>query len=206
MGSKGNRGVAIVSKIYCSSHEEVLVVRRRPHVVMGGGFVVTDSAHNVIFRVDGCGVVGTRGQLILRDANGDALLLIRRKEGMVEALSIHRKWKGLTFDYEGRPKLVFILKEPKKSCLAYNNTIKISLLPTNNNSDFYVRGYFSDKDCTIVDSTGYTVAQIGVTKEIEELMASKDVYHVIIKPGMDKAFIFGVIAILDYIHHESTSC
>lgn len=46
---------------------------------MGGGFVVTDSAHNVIFRVDGCGVVGTKGQLILRDANGDTLLLIRRK-------------------------------------------------------------------------------------------------------------------------------
>jgi len=49
-------------------------------VVNGGGFVVTDcSGQRVVFKVDGCGIHGTKEQLILRDGEGEALLLIRRK-------------------------------------------------------------------------------------------------------------------------------
>lgn len=43
-------------------------------------------------------------------------------------------------------------------------------------------------------------------KEVEKVMESKDFYHVVVKPGMDQAFVFGVIAILDYIYGESTNC
>ena len=71
--------MAIVSKLYCSSSQVVLVVRKRPQVVNGGGFVVTDCSQKVVFRVDGCGILGTKDELILRDADGEALLLVRRK-------------------------------------------------------------------------------------------------------------------------------
>jgi len=43
-------------------------------------------------------------------------------------------------------------------------------------------------------------------KEVEELMENNDLYRVVVKPGMDQAFVFGVIAILDYIYGESTNC
>lgn len=69
----------IISKNFCSSSQVVLKVRKRPHVVNGGGFVVTDCTHKVIFRVDGCGVLGRKDELLLSDGNGNALLLIRRK-------------------------------------------------------------------------------------------------------------------------------
>jgi hypothetical protein len=79
MSTKANT-MPIISKMYCSSSQVVLVVRRRPHVISGGGFVVTNcSDQKVIFRVDGCGILGTKEELLLRDGNGDALLLIRRK-------------------------------------------------------------------------------------------------------------------------------
>ncbi|XP_022754790.1 protein LURP-one-related 6-like [Durio zibethinus] len=197
----------VISKLYCSSSQVVLVVRRRPHVVNGGGFVVTDCSQKVVFRVDGCGVLGTKGELVLRDGNGDALLLIRRKGGMVEALSIHKKWKGYTCDYEGSQKLVFTLKEPR-SCLARTNAIRISIEPKGSSKewDFEIKGYFPDRNCSIIDSIGNIVAQIGVKKEVDELMASKDLYHVAVKPGIDQAFILGVIAVLDYIYGESTRC
>jgi len=73
--------MTIISKMYCSSSQAVLVVRRRPHVISGGGFVVTDCSNDqkVLFRVDGCGILGTKEELLLRDGNGVALLLIRRK-------------------------------------------------------------------------------------------------------------------------------
>lgn len=79
MAGKSDVAMPIVSKLYCSSSQVVLVVRRRPHAVNGGGFVVTDCSQKVAFRVDGCGILGTKEELILRDADGEALLLIRRK-------------------------------------------------------------------------------------------------------------------------------
>jgi uncharacterized protein YxjI len=48
--------------------------------------------------------------------------------------------------------------------------------------------------------------QVGINKEVEKLMENKDLYHVVVKPGMDQAFVFGVIATLDYIYGESTYC
>ncbi|MBA0869103.1 hypothetical protein Goshw_023177 [Gossypium schwendimanii] len=207
MAGKANT-MPVISKLYCSSSQVVLAVRRRPHVVNGGGFVVTDCSQMVVFRVDGCGVLGTKGELVLRDGNGDALLLIRRKGGMVEALSMHKKWKGYSFDYEGSQKLVFTLKEPARSCLSNNNAIRISTEPKSSSKqcEYEINGYFPDRKCSIIDSTGNLVAQVGVKKEVEELMASKDVYQVVVKPGIDQAFVFGVIAVLDYIYGESTRC
>ncbi|KAL6226803.1 PREDICTED: protein LURP-one-related 6 [Fragaria vesca subsp. vesca] len=195
----------VISKMYCSSAQGVFVVRRRPHMVNGGGFVVTDCSQKVAFRVDGCGILGKKDELILRDGDGDALLLIRRKGAMVEALSIYRKWKGYALDYEGSQELAFSLKEPN-SCLARTQAIRISTKRTENKDwDFEIKGYFPAKACSIVDSKGNVVAKIGV-KEWEEMMASKDLYHVVVTPGIDQAFVFGVIAILDYIYGESTRC
>lgn len=37
-------------------------------------------------------------------------------------------------------------------------------------------------------------------------METKDLYHVVVKPGIDQAFVVGVIAVLDYIHNGSTRC
>ncbi|QCD80221.1 hypothetical protein DEO72_LG2g542 [Vigna unguiculata] len=170
----------IVGKLYCSSSQTVHVVRKRPHVVNGGGFVVMDSSgQRVLFRVDGCG------------------------GGIVEALSIYKKWKGYSLDYEGTRKLVFSLREPN-SCLFKNKAIRI--FTRNRGCDFKISGYFPDKCCSIVDSKGNEVAQVRVMKEVEELVENKDLYHVVVKPGMDQAFVFGVIAILDHIYGESTHC
>ncbi|KAK7388271.1 hypothetical protein VNO78_23084 [Psophocarpus tetragonolobus] len=195
---------AIIGKVYCSTAQKVLVVRRRPNVVNGGGFVVMDcSAQKVLFRVDGSFVPGKKGDLILREADGGALLLMRPMGGMVQALGVYKKWKGYTVDYHGSRKLVFSLREPN-SCLVKNNAIRI--FTRSRGCDFKISGYFPDKCCAIVDSKGNQVAQVEIMKEVQEFMESKELYHVVVKPGMDQAFVFGVIAILDYIYGESTHC
>lgn len=53
---------------------------------------------------------------------------------------------------------------------------------------------------------GCLIAQVGVKKEVEKVMAGRDLYQVVVKPGIDQAFVFGVIAILDYIYDGSTRC
>lgn len=202
--------MAIVSKVYCSSSQVVLVVRKRPHVVSGGGFVVTDCSQKVVFRVDGCGILGTKDELILRGSDGEELLLIRHKGGIVEALSIYRTWKGYAFNYTGSPKLVFSVKQPN-SCLARNPNIavRVPMEPVggrNTDAHFEIFGSFPDRNCSILDPMGNVVAQIDVRREVAAMMASRDLYHVVVKPGVDQAFVFGVIATLDYIYGESTRC
>ncbi|KAH1100888.1 hypothetical protein GLYMA_13G111100v4 [Glycine max] len=122
---------------------------------------------------------------------------------MVEALSIYKKWKGYSLDYEGSRKLIFSLRE-SNSCFVKNNAIRI--FTRNRGCDFKISGCFPDKCCSIVDSKGNEVAQVRMMKEVEKLIESKDLYHVVVNPGMDQAFVFGVIAILDYIYGESTHC
>ncbi|GER40959.1 hypothetical protein STAS_17661 [Striga asiatica] len=123
---QGSANLVVVSKVYCSISDEILVVRRRPNVTNGGGFVVADGGQTVVFSVDGCGIIGRKNELFVRDGNGNPLLLIRRK--------------------------------------------------------------------------------IGVEKEVQQVMTSRDLYYVQIKAGIDQAFIFGVIAVLDYIYDGSTRC
>nr|VDC96262.1 unnamed protein product [Brassica rapa] len=197
-----NGELEVMEQTIDSNHDlflgEVMVVRRRPHVVNGGGFVVTDCREKTIFKIDGCGVLGTRGELVLRDGDGADLLLIHKKGGMVQALSIHNKWRGYSYDYQGSPKPVFTLRDPKQSCFSITGSIRILVQP--GNCYFDVRGSFPDRDCSIVDSTGSAIAQV------KEWSGSKDIYSVVTKANVDKAFVFGVIAVLDYIYGESTSC
>lgn len=84
-------------------------------------------------------------------------------------MSIHKKWKGYTYDYEGAQKLVFSVKEPNSSsslsCFSGSSStaVKISLEPRKINGPdgiFHIKGHFPDRDCSIVDSGGNTIAQV----------------------------------------------
>lgn len=179
----------IISKNFCSSSQVVLKVRKRPHVVNGGGFVVTDCTHKVIFRVDGCGVLGRKDELLLSDGNGNALLLIRRKVsifrvkqrfsfiislrrfdhmlfllqgGLVEAISIYRQWRGYSVEFKGSDRPLFRVKQPNLY-IVNQNLIKISIDANEFQSkrrDFEIKGYFPDRECSIVDSKGSVIAEV----------------------------------------------
>lgn len=170
--------------------------------------MVTNCDQKVVFSVDGCGILGKEEELILRDGKREALLLLRVKGGIFEALSFHKVWKAYKYEFQGSKKLVFSLRRPK-SCVPMKNDagIKITTKPkvSKKDWDFEISGYFPNKECSIIDSQGNVVAQIGMNKKAGELL-SKDLYYVSIKPGIDQAFVVGVIAILDNIYGESTSC
>lgn len=69
----------VVSKIYCFSSQTTLLVRQRPRIVNGGGLVVMNPDQNVVFSVDGCGILGIKGELVLRDGGGAPVLFIHKK-------------------------------------------------------------------------------------------------------------------------------
>lgn len=204
MGGSSNL-VPVVSKIFCTSSQAALMVRKRPQVVNGGGFVVMDCRNNVVFSVVGCGVLGANGELILKDGDGTPILYIRKKGGILQALSAHNRWRGYLMEF-GRPsKPVFSLREPRQLAVL-NHHIKISIEPKGRNSDwdFAVEGSFDEKAFSIADRKGNIVAKVGGKEG--KAVASKDFYRVVVQPGYDQAFVVGVIAVLDNVHGESTTC
>ncbi|KAJ1298537.1 hypothetical protein BS78_01G461000 [Paspalum vaginatum] len=204
MGAYTNTTIApVVSKLFCSSSHAVLMVRRRPATVNGGGFVVTDHGQRDIFSVDGCGIIGVSGQLIVRDGDGNAILFIHKKEGVVQALSVNNWWRGYLTDYGEPSKLVFSLQDPKP-VLCMKGDIRVTVEPKGGkrNWDYEVTGSFVQRSCAIKNRAGHVVAQIGV----KGMMAGRDFYQVLVQPGYDQAFVVGVIAILDNMHGESTRC
>ncbi|KAJ6848355.1 protein LURP-one-related 6-like [Iris pallida] len=206
MGGSSNL-VPVVSKIFCASSQTALTVRKRPQVVNGGGFVVLNGRNSVVFSVVGCGVLGANGELILKDGDGAPILYIRKKGGMLQALSAHNRWRGYLMEF-GRPsKPVFSLREPRQLAVS-SHRIKISVEPKGRNGDwdYAVEGSFDEKAFSIADRKGNVVAKVGSGEEKAAVAASKDFYRVVVQPGYDQAFVVGVIAVLDNIHGESTTC
>ncbi|KAJ3694257.1 hypothetical protein LUZ60_009737 [Juncus effusus] len=201
--SGSNNEVPIVSKFFCSSSPQSMLVRKRPAVVNGGGFVVTDINQKVVFVVDGCGKLGAKGELLVKDGNGESILYIHKKKGLVQALSTRNRWNGYSMDYQGKDKLLFTITDPKP-CFSKQGTIRVNIESKNQFNgpwDYAINGSFSDKIFSIVDYNQTIRAQV------KELTGSnKDFYHVMVQPGFDQAFVIGVIAVLDNIFGESTRC
>ena len=91
-------------------------------------------------------------------------VLCELQGGFVQALSICKKWKGY-YDYEGYERSIFSIKEPNQnSCFPTSNAVRVSIEPKvvgrNKDWNFEVKGYFPDKNCSIVDSFGNVVAQV----------------------------------------------
>ncbi|KZV27496.1 protein LURP-one-related 6-like, partial [Dorcoceras hygrometricum] len=99
-------------------------------------------------------------------------------------------------------------KGQNSSCFSNNSPIRISAESTEFSTyrNLEIVGDFQQRSCSIVNSKGDVIAQIGVSKEVEQVMSSRDLYHVRIKAGIDQAFVFGVITVLDYIYDGSTRC
>ncbi|KAG8073691.1 hypothetical protein GUJ93_ZPchr0006g43409 [Zizania palustris] len=151
----------VVSKIFCSSSHAVLMVRRRPPAVNGGGFVVTDRDQRVVFSVDGCGIIGASGQLIVRDGDGTAILFIHKKGGVVQALSINNWWKGYLMEYGEPSKLVFSLQDPKP-VLCMKGDVRVTVEPKGRRRhwDYEVTGSFAQRACAVKSRAGHVVAQV----------------------------------------------
>lgn len=200
----------VVSKIFCSSSQAVLMVRRRPPTVNGGGLVVTDRNQTAAFRVDGCGTIGASGQLIVRDGDGSAILFIHKKVkvwspatassrltdetlvsqgGVVQALSINNWWRGYLTDYGEPSKLVFSLQDPKPVlCTNTKGDVRVTVEPSGRKRhwDYEVTGSFAQRSCAIKNRAGQLVAQVKkkgyITIASRNLITSRLNYVVIFGP------------------------
>lgn len=193
----------IVSKQFCSTSKTMFVVRKRPCAVngggLGGGFVVMDCGGNEVFRAEGCGAM-VKHQAVLNDGEGKAILTLKRKIGVVEVFSFHKHWNGFVKDeIDGNEKPIF---KVTASTLTFSekNPIKVSLTNSPNTGkrvEYEIVGSFSERACVIYDDSHSIVAEVKVNDAITDVMANmKNIYSVVVQPGIDQAFVFGLVTVL----------
>lgn len=89
-------------------------------------------------------------------------MLILFQGGLVEAISIYRQWRGYSVEFEGSERPLFRVKQPNLY-IVNQNLIKISIDANeyqNKRRDFEIKGYFPDRECSIVDSKGSVIAEV----------------------------------------------
>lgn len=190
----------IVDKRFCSSSLVVLTVRKKPLVFSGGGFTVTDSSGQVVFMVDGRGPSFSH-RLVLMDALGKPLLTLHRK-----VLNImYNSWDGFAGDkYEGQ-KPIFRLR---KSSIFNKNALIEVFLGSNKRKehfDYKIEGCYMERYCTIYSDARTIVAEVKRKYATPEVLLSKDVYNVVVRAGLDQAFIMGLVIILHQMSGENDS-
>ncbi|GLJ11801.1 hypothetical protein SUGI_0177330 [Cryptomeria japonica] len=192
----------VVSKQFCSTSLKVFTVRKRPCTINGGGFVVMDSSHgDEIFRVEGCGAA-VKDRALLQDAEGNGVLCIKREVGIVQVFSLHKKWKGFVPDeIDGHEKPIF--KASSSICSA-NDSVKVSLIQSKAKKgwDYEIVGSFAERACTIYDDSHAIAAKVSLNNVVKDAIRSKDVYNVEVQAGIDQAFVFGLVAVLEKLSGE----
>lgn len=191
----------VVDKQFCSVTPTVLTVWKKSLLFScDGGFTVFDSNGDLVFRMD---IVNDTHNLLLMDAQGKPLLTLRRK-----LPSLHNRWEGFLGDkFEGQKPLFTVRRSsilPTSSSpvevFMMTSTTYFSLITSTVCADYQVEGSFSQRCCTI-----YSAASRKIAAEVKRkcgaqgTMLGKDVFSLCVEPGFDRAFMMGLIVILDHI-------
>lgn len=190
----------VVGEEFCSSSLTVLTVRKKALSFSGGGFIVTNSCTGEIaFRVDGRGLSSTN-KMILMDPLGKPLLTLHRK-----AFRILHHWYGFHGETCHGQKPIFSVS---KSSMFSKNELAEAFEGSSRGKkhpDYKVLGNYSERHCSIYNGLGTLVAEVKRKFATSEVMLSKDVFNVVVKAGIDQAFMMGVIVILHQMSGEHDS-
>lgn len=190
----------IVGQQFCSSSLVVLTVRKKPLIFSGGGFTVTDSSGQVVFMVDGRGPSFSH-RLLLMDALGKPLLTLHRK-----VLNImYNTWNGFAGDKCDGQKPIFRIR---KSFIFNRNAVIEVFLSSNKRKgqfDYKIEGCYMERYCTFYSDDRTIIAEVKRKYATPEVLLSKDVYNVVVRAGIDQAFIMGLVVILHQMSGENDS-
>ncbi|GLJ13733.1 hypothetical protein SUGI_0219180 [Cryptomeria japonica] len=190
----------VLGEEFCSSSLTVLTVRKKALAFSGGGFIVTNSCTGQIaFRVDGRGL-SSNNKLILMDPLGKPLLTLYR-----QAYRILYRWYGFHGEACNGQKPIFSVS--KSSVFSKNEVAEAFVGSTRGkkHSDYKVLGNYSERHCSIYNGLGTLVAEVKRKFATSDVMLSKDVFNVVVKAGIDQAFMMGLIVILHQMSGEHDS-
>ncbi|KAH9314012.1 hypothetical protein KI387_022639, partial [Taxus chinensis] len=121
------------------------------------------------------------------------------------ALTLQNLWYAFTGEKCDGQKPIFGVR---KSQIFNRNTVAEVFVGSKRgkkHSDYKVLGYYRERHCSIYSSLGAIVAEVRRKFGASQVMLSKDVFSVVVKQGIDHAFIMGLLVILDQMTRENNS-
>jgi len=179
-----------------------LTVWRRSLLFNGKGFTVFDSNGNLVFRVETY-AGGSPREVVLMDANGRALLTIRRKK-----LSLADEW--LIYDGDAAASSSAPTPAPKRFTARRN----LSLLPTKSLARlsparasggdapgyrYDVEGSYASRSLDMFASSGEQRRRVATVCR-KEAAVGPDVFRLVVEPGFEPALAMAVVILLDQMN------
>ncbi|XVE79300.1 hypothetical protein DITRI_Ditri14bG0047000 [Diplodiscus trichospermus] len=182
-----------------TSEEAVLTVWKKSLLFNCNGFTVFDGKGDLVFRVDNY-MQGNKGEILLMDANGNALLTIRRKK-----MSLGENWLVYEEETMVNPRL-----SVRKSVNILNNKCLAYVIPgnssnrNNNNVMYEIEGSYSQRCCAVLDDKRRLVAEIKRKEAAGGVAFGTDVFRLIVKPHHIRTdFAMALVILLDQMFGSS---
>ncbi|GAB2224703.1 hypothetical protein Droror1_Dr00005471 [Drosera rotundifolia] len=177
--------------------EVELTVWRKSLLFGCEGFTVYDRKGNLVYRVDdyGCGGVGWKGEIVLMDSGGVALLSIRRKR-----LILEETWLIYEGEVPGNPA---IPTAPPLLSVRKNVTLlpcpTLAYVTTTTTTSFIIEGSYSERRVAVYDNHKRRVAEIKQKEAVAGgVVLGVDVFKLIVSQGcVDATMAMGIVVVLD---------
>ncbi|CAK9141271.1 unnamed protein product [Ilex paraguariensis] len=185
----------IVDESFGFEQETHLTVHKTSIFFSGDGFIVYDPKGEVIFRVESYGPDSqSNDELFLMNSSGKCLLTLHRKKP-----SLHQRWEGFVGEKMDGQEPSFSVH--RSSIIGRSG--RVVEVYGNPAEEYQIEGSFPQRSCTVshISSDGSSkelVAQI--KRKVDpttNVMLGKDVFLICLKPGVDSAFIMGLVLVLD---------
>ncbi|GLJ13717.1 hypothetical protein SUGI_0218880 [Cryptomeria japonica] len=185
---------------------QVLTVWKKDFFFSGIGFMIFDSSGNLLFRVENW-TPNVATQLLLMDASGNPLILLRRK-----VVSLHQRWEGFIYNGEDgsgpRRRRVFSIK--CSSIIPATTSIDVFVGSSfkdymRRRGDYHIEGSFRERACAIFTRSRNLVAEVKRKHENCSMMVDRGVFSLVVYPGFDPALVASWIVIVNHINREYLS-
>lgn len=178
-----------------------LTVWKKSLVFNGNGYTVYDSSGNLVFRVDNY-AYDAKHQLFLMDAAGNVLLTLLHKR-----LSLNNRWEAYRGDrYGSEIEPAFsVIKSVSTLFSRSKQSAKVVLNPAKRQNmklcDYEIDGSLCNRvfSFTVFGPSREIIAQAKRKVATPEIMLGNDVLSLVVQPGIDQAFVMGLLIIFNQI-------
>ncbi|KAG6658609.1 protein LURP-one-related 5-like [Carya illinoinensis] len=190
----------IVDEKFCYPEETHLTARKTSVFFPGDGFVVYDPHGEFLFRHDSYGPDSRpKDELVLMDRSGKCLLTLLRKKP-----SLHQRWEGYRGEKAEHQDPIFRVS---RSSIIGRSRLVVEV-HGDADKEYQIEGSFPHRCCTIYkfyaeNTSREPVAEI--KRKVDPstgVMLGKDVFLLCLKPGVDSAFVMGLVLILDQMYGD----
>ncbi|TYH56305.1 hypothetical protein E1A91_D08G008400v1 [Gossypium mustelinum] len=175
--------------------EEVMTVWKKSLIFNCNGFTVFDGKGDLLYRVDNY-MEGNKGSILLMDANGKALLTLRRKK---MSLGLGDNW----LVYEGEETMAIPRLSVKKSLNIFNNKCLAYVTAgesdgRNNKTMYEIEGSYSRRRCAVLDDRRRLAAEIKRKEGGRGVAFGTDIFRLVVQPNNIRTdFAMALVILLD---------